>query len=898
MVFKNLRDTGVLIAIYLFLFNYTAQAQLYLFEHISLEDGLPNNRINDMIEDSRGFFWLATDGTGLIRYDGYEFKSFSNDFKTSDLFIYTVDEDDEGNIWAGVKGAFLRFDGKKFDTITLPENKTPKRLEFYEGSTFVLLQDETMLQLKGTNWSEVERGDSNLYMWELPEEGLRASLDVSNNLVISNGLDRVVLSAENGLPNFGYKNAYLDSYGVIWLYGTKGLVKLESMALKLYPNFNPGGNNQINAVHIGDGGKVYGGYSSGILKIDDKGMEVINAENGFPYGLTLTIEEYANSIWYGTEGGLVRERNGSFELVQIPGSGFGGFVFIMKTANDKLWIGSGTDLISYSNNRFENISQKFNLPSASVYSISQSTIDQSLWCATFTQGFFRLHEDKWEVIKTLNGVRLDSLRFSCFTAVSKNEIWAASLTEGLFHIDENGVTQIPIKDLGFAEVAAMQVDEDGNLWAASNKGILKINEQGEVFRLSELMDFQGLPVAVQSLEISENKLVAGSSNGVQVLDIEDYNRPRPEPKIALTGMKMFLSDSLILPNYAKDSIPFTWVASDLELPHDLNFLSFDFAGLSSYEKSKLQYRYRLIGESESWTIASGRREAVWSTIKPGKYIFEAEVRRLGESWSKNSLKYEFTILRPIWLRWWFLTISSLTIIGITILLIRGRIQRIQARLELENNLMDMERKALRLQMNPHFIFNALDSISSFIFKKDPEKAVRYLNNFAKLMRLTLESSMEHLHPVETEVSILKNYLELEKLRFQGKFEYSIDLDEEIDYDIGIPPMLIQPHVENAILHGLKPMKSDGQLDLRFILNDDEEMLIVEIEDNGIGRKKAKELGRKKDHRSMATKINKDRLRLLKMSMNDKIDIQIIDKEDTDQNSTGTKVIIKLPAENI
>ena len=175
-------------------------------------------------------------------------------------------------------------------------------------------------------------------------------------------------------------------------------------------------------------------------------------------------------------------------------------------------------------------------------------------------------------------------------------------------------------------------------------------------------------------------------------------------------------------------------------------------------------------------------------------------------------------------------------------------------------------------------------------------AVRYLNNFAKLMRLTLESSMEHIHPVETEVSILKNYLELEKLRFSGKFDYEIEVDEELDYSVGLPPMLIQPHVENAILHGLKPKKSQGFLKISFVLDD--AILCCTIEDDGIGRDKAKELPNKKAHRSMATKINRDRIDLLRKSVDDVVDLRIEDKFNQQGEATGTKVMIRLPAQEL
>lgn len=966
MLLTSLRDKGVLLAIYFIIFANPLVAQVYLFEQIGLEDGLPNNRINQMLEDSRGFIWLATDGGGLIRYDGYDFKTFSQNSQNSDLLAYSLCEDGQGNIWVGLENALLKFNGKTFERNNLPSSLKLKKMSVSDdGRIVVLSQNGKLLEFK-KEWKILEFGEDEVFDFDIfqnkiafsnssglyvsQENGLLKidslapkklrffqreifalgnnetrvysdlgelkrlieknfqdlfrtenefiALDSDRNLCVGNGRNFRLISNKNGLPDIEYRGVYQDSYGVIWLYSNKGLVKLESLAVQVFEDFNGTTNNQINSVHIGEDKKIYAGYSKGVLIIDSTKSELKNSGNFYPYGLTLAIEDYGNALWYGTEAGLVRSKGGRFEKIAVPGSPFGAYVFSMKRALSKLWIGSGTDLISYSQNGFENVSKNHNLPPASIYSISQGKDDNSLWCATYTQGFFRFYDGQWELLKSLHGIRLDSLRFSCFSAVSKDEIWAASLTEGIYHLSKKGFEKISLKDLGYAEISSLELDDQGNIWAGSNKGVLKISKENHVINLSELMGFEGRPNTVQAISLKGEKLVAATSGGIQILDLNRYLKPRKAPKIALIGVKMFLSDSNYISRYAQDSLPFSFVPSNLVLPHDLNFLSFNLAGLSSFEQNKLQFRYRLIGESDKWTFANDRREAVWSNIIAGNYVFEAQVRRLDEDWNENSLRYSFKILRPIWERWWFIGLAIFLVLASTILLVRARFQRIQKRLELENSLLDMERKALRLQMNPHFIFNALDSISSFIFKKDPEKAVRYLNNFAKLMRLTLESSMEHLHPVETEVSILKNYLELEKLRFQGKFDYSIDLDEEIDYDIGIPPMLIQPHVENAILHGLKPMQAGGQLDLRFILDDDDDLLIVEIEDNGVGREKAKELNRKKDHRSMATKINKDRLRLLKMNKSDKIDIEIIDKFDNSKNSLGTKVRIKLPAENI
>lgn len=946
---------------------YLVKAQIYPFEKIGLEQGIPSTRINDFFQDSRGFYWLATEGVGLVRYDGYEFKTYTNSSQAGRLFISCVTEDTDAVIWAGLENGVLSFDGYVFREYILPHKgeKVIKICPLPEGGIAVLGNRGNLWELKQGEWEEVHTGlvgkqvndimvlgsnywiasmnglylfsegeikalDSNkayalekknesifaaseTYVSVYNENGvpdrrierdlktLHSSFDMwaaltkSGNLIIRKKGDSYELSSENGLPDNNYKGCYIDHSGVVWLFSNEGLVKLESLAWRLYSKF-PAEVRQVSSVYMSDEGNLYSGLSSGMAIIDREKISVLEGESGFSYGLILAMEEYENELWLGTEKGLVRKEDNIYKPVYIPGFYGLDYIFALENAQDKLWIATGSGIVAYDNGSFENISRKNELPLATVYAIS-SAPDGSLWFATFTEGFFRFYQGKWDVIREINGIRLDSLNFNCFTAVSYDEIWAAS-TEGITHFKKDKTEKLSISSIGFAEVQSLSADMRGNIWAGTNKGLIEIRNAdiNSVLSLSDGGGFPGIACTPKAIQVKGDELITGTVEGTQILNLKEYYEKRPVPRIALTDVKLFFGENNSLPEYARDSLPFTFLPTGLELPYTLNFLSFNIAGLTAYQKHKLIYRYRLKGQSEEWTMAGSRREAIFSDIKPGKYTFEAQVSRLGEDWSKETINYSFEILGPLYLRWWFVS-GVLLISGIVIYLyVRDRINRANQRLKLENALMEMEKKALRLQMNPHFIFNALDSISSFIFKKDPQQAVRYLNNFAKLMRLTLESSMEHLHPVETEVSVLKNYLELEKLRFQGKFEYNIEIDEEIDYDVGIPPMLIQPHVENAILHGIKPKEGRGRLDVRFILEDD--MLVIEIEDDGIGRRKAKELKKRNDHRSMATQINKDRLRLLRMSMGGKVNIKIRDKEDREGEPAGTKVVIRLPAEEI
>ncbi len=916
---------------------------------------MPSSRINDFIQDSRGFYWLATEGAGLVRYDGFEFKTIDMGQANLKPVATALAEDANGNIWYANTNGLVKYDGLGFTFYYLQQPNDRINKIVINGSNEVFAAGRTNVYRVGGSdtlearirKSQVRINDMAWYdraLWFATDSGLYASeekkaagkwyglavaadklyaagalgtvyingggittlgenpsrrISVQSSKQISLGSvgltifkDNQILSIAktNGLPDQDYEGCFIDYSGVVWLFSNNGLVKLESAAVKLYSEEN-GIDSKVYSVLIDGNSKYFAGAANGLSVIE--GAEVKNiVDRDFPYGVVLALAEYQGQTWLGTERGLIRYSGKSFQEINLPGS-IGGYVFALRGTADGLYIGTSSGIFSYKNGRVENVTERENLPFANIYAISEGK-DGSLWFGTYTQGFIRKYQGNWEVVNQLGIVSLDSLRFNTFAAVSKDEIWTGTLSEGLFHITKDNFQNISAAQLNFAEVRSLAVDDGGKLWLGSNKGLSTITKSTKGYTVNQLNAVGALVdegCSAQALEIRNNKLLAGTARGLLIVSLEELQEKRVTPKIALTQVELYFGDSTGLEGYSSGLYPFSNVPSGLKLPHDLNFLSFTLAGLSGYHPEELMYRYR-IKQQDAWTLAGNRREAVYSNLKPGSYRFQAQVSSDGENWSQSEVNFSFVIKSPIWQRWWFITIAVLLTGGITYWYLSDRIKRINQRLRLENSLLEMERKALRLQMNPHFIFNALDSISSFIFKNDPKQAVRYLNNFAKLMRLTLESSMEHLHPVETEVSILKNYLELEMLRFKGKFEYEIEIDDEIDYDVGIPPMLIQPHVENAILHGIKPKEGMGHLSIRFILKGD--LLICEVEDDGIGRKRAKELPKRQDHRSMATQINKDRLRLLKISKSDEIDIEIIDKE----NHTGTKVIIKLPAESI
>lgn len=950
-----------LLILFLSLLNVNVTfGQQYAFSEIGLSEGLPTTEVNALLQDTRGFYWLATEGAGLVRYDGYEFVPLTRDLPKPYLFIYSLAQDASGNLWMGVENGVVRYDGQTFTEMLSPEQNSPTQsIVFFKdtiltttrnGELFYSTASDTLLpysnSLKATaiakldnklvagsatgllfgsrkildavinkvetfNTSVFAATDSGLYKFSASgvaqelllkdknistfavKEGLIAATNGNELYLISNAGVKII-GTKNGLPLQNYLALYFDNYGTLWAIGDRSLVQLGSPKSVFWTT-----PNKVNLSAAGYfKNTAYAASSNQLWQVSTQGDTLLPLPSP-SFGTVQSIKTYQNNLYLATERGLFCYNGQAFKRIPLRGL-YSNVIFSLETTENGLYIGTGQGLYRLTDDAIYNEQVLENLPASTVYAISAAA-DGSVWCATYFDGFYRLSKGKWTLRadRELN-LKVDSLQINTFVAESVTTLWVATATQGLVRINASGKTQLKSNRLNFADITTLRFKKN-ILWAGSSKGVFEIYEdklhRNDYFikQLGLAQGMLGKQINAGALVLKDSLLFAGTNEGLQKIVLPKVGQQKLH--LQLTEVELFFGDVKNLNDFASTQLPFSELPAGLKLPYNLNFINFKLSGLQPLYGKQLQYRYRLrkrdVGE---WTNAGTRREAIFSNLKPNDYTFEAQTSVDGITWSSPLLSYSFSIKPPYYLTWWFISLLVLATAGLVYVFVNERVKRTNQKLLLENRLINMERKALRLQMNPHFIFNALDSISSFIFKKDPKMAVRYLNNFAKLMRLTLESSMEHLHPVETEVSILKNYLELEQLRFQRKFEYEIELDDEIDYDIGIPPMLIQPHVENAILHGIKPKVANGNITIRFILEDD--FLICEIEDDGIGRAAAKEIGNRKAHRSMATQINKDRIRLLKDAMNDAIAIDIIDKFDKEKVAAGTLVRIRLLAESI
>lgn len=240
---------------------------------------------------------------------------------------------------------------------------------------------------------------------------------------------------------------------------------------------------------------------------------------------------------------------------------------------------------------------------------------------------------------------------------------------------------------------------------------------------------------------------------------------------------------------------------------------------------------------------------------------------------------------------WILTLLIVIILGIVAIVVSLRINRLRA----EHKIMDLRQKVLLTQMNPHFLFNSLTAIQSFILDERNDEANNYLARLASLVRGILENSREEFVSIGTELKTLEDYISLQKLRFENEISYQFDIDENIDSDlIAVPPMLAQPFVENALIHGKLRNNPQAEIKVKITLVENEKLLKFQIQDNGIGIDEAKKIISEKNHKSLATSIALDRVKIYNFKSAQKMNFEMIDLKHIDPNLHGTQVTYTIP----
>ena len=328
-----------------------------------------------------------------------------------------------------------------------------------------------------------------------------------------------------------------------------------------------------------------------------------------------------------------------------------------------------------------------------------------------------------------------------------------------------------------------------------------------------------------------------------------------------------------------------------DLMKDLYFALYEACyAIGDYKKSIDYYKQHVSLKDSIFTKAGNDKilelETRYKTEKK-----ESEIRFLRETEELQARE----INRQKNQKLYVIIISAFILITGMLIFNRFKLKQKQYKIEMEKKNMDIEQKLLRSQMNPHFIFNSLNSIQSYISANNMFLAMSYLSKFARLMRLILDNTRKPYISLDNEINTLQLNIELEQIRFKNKFDFRIEVEEGVrPTDILIPPMLLQPYVENAIKHGLLKLEKKGMLTISYATKDN--ILICNIMDNGIGRQAAARINgvQKSGHRSLGMEVTGERLNIMKKQTGENIIAVITDLKDENNRATGTNVEVKIP----
>jgi two-component sensor histidine kinase len=640
------------------------------------------------------------------------------------------------------------------------------------------------------------------------------------------------------------------------------------------------------------------GSQGGLYKFENNEFIQYNKDNGLNANSVNMIYEYSPGIlWLGTDQGLViYDRKNFTKKNDSSGVWANAINCIYKDSKNNIWLGGHNKIFKYDGTKFTSYTFKTLSENADVWTFIEDK-NGILWIGTYLGGLIKYNGKEFVESSKKTGLTNDSYLTSLID--DDGNLYFGTL-DGLWMFNPNTPGKKPInftkKDgLSSDLVYSLTFGNTKNeIWVGTNQGINKLDisdykKEGKknIIQFGKQEGFSGVECNSNGTFVDKDSSIwFGTVYGLIKYDPNEYIENTFESKISITNFRLFYHDTVL--------------TDQIHLSYDNNNITFNYSGICLTNPAKVKYSYILEGFESNWSPPSKDRLATFSNLPPGTYTFKVKSSNNEGVWNKTPASFSFTIDRPFWRTWVFLLSLIILFVLALILSIRFRIRRIKNRekrkTELNKKIANIESQALRAQMNPHFIFNTLSSIQHYISNNDTDSALKYLSKFAKLMRRIMDNSKQQMIAVDEEIKALDLYLELEVMRFDKKFEYHINIDPEIDqtYD-RIPSMLIQPYVENAIIHGLLPKEGNGKISITLQKQND--TILCTIEDNGIGRERSMEFKRNRvqQHKSMGMSITQERLDILNSSLNSNINAEIIDLFENGK-SAGTKVKLIIPLE--
>ena len=466
-------------------------------------------------------------------------------------------------------------------------------------------------------------------------------------------------------------------------------------------------------------------------------------------------------------------------------------------------------------------------------------------------------------------------------------VWVATQHNGLLKYENNTLKPSEINLPESLQINAIRAD-GLVLWVSTDSGLFQYHTKTQ--QLKSLSAQDGLNTAVNDFLVLQDQIIVTLPTAFYVLPKSDkLFKVFKTAKVGFEAIKINDRDTLVTNNY--------------KLPYDLNKIDISFNSNGFQSNLHVNYQYRVKQIDTSWQdIPLNTHFVNFNSLSSGTYTFELKAQNLNANQPVLAAPITFVISKPFWETYWFYGLVVFSIIGLVWLYFRWRLQQREAQriVEIDKILIDKKITNLRLenlrsQMNPHFIFNALNSIQDYIVSNEKELASSYLVKFSRLIRMYLDYSQQNEITLEEELRALKLYLELEKVRFEDELEYNISIDNRLKTkQIKVPSLFIQPYVENALKHGLLHKLNNRKLHIKAKIIQKNKLQIT-VEDNGIGRSQSEKLKRpNQQHKPFATKANEERVRLYKNKLKRDIAITTNDLYDENDVAAGTKVVITMP----
>lgn len=916
------------------------------FLNITSNQGLLDNNVNAIAEDNEGSLFVATKkGLNCIQNTNVlkEFRFKSVEGKN----VRAVQLTSDYGLMAGTQNGIYIKEGEKEYLLSETKGIDVSSIKMVNGVIYATTNKGLLIKEgEKSRFLKVKDGLSSdlLTCLNYHEESKTLAIGSVNGLSVLNLKENKIKTyfIQNGLIDNVINCVQFDDKGGLWIGTPTGLMnlKLKNNLFSYYNIYYDNNSNLIRCFLVDFEYNLWVGTHSGMYRYRDNSfstfdklsgpgnafifeifkhqddMYLCSENNGVykhsggyfkRYGLKEGLPDLVcragtldknGRLFFETDSGIVELKKDRFYKVVTPAALISSHYKLFCDSENKVWIGGKNGIGWFQLNKNNKTDTGIvNFPKLeSENEVTDICEDASgkLWIVAYPENLFYL--EKGRLIDYGKELGIEGFEFVSVRA-HRHWLYVATL-RGLLIIDQkersyklltrsNGLISEIIYAIGFSR-------NNKGLWIGTNIGVSELNldayeKSGEIILRSygKNEGFTGIECNTNGiLEDTDGTIWFGTVSGLIKHKPKEYRINQQQTKTHIIKVKIGETDTLI--------------RSGVNIDYSQNNISFYYRGICFTDPDKVLYSIKLEGYDKAFSSPLEDNFAKYTNLAPGTYTFKVKSSNNEGVWNEQPASFVFTILTPFYKTWWFnILVIGLSLISL-IMLIKVRIQRIRNRQQKEYErkveLSKVELKALRSQMNPHFVFNSLNSIQHYIFNSKSDEAVKYLNKFAKLMRVILNNSDKPTVALEDDLEALKLYLELEQMRFEDKFEYRIEIEGNVDLDYDImPPMLLQPYVENAILHGLTPKKEKGLLIVG--LRTEEQYIVCTITDNGIGRKKAAEIKRTmpgSKHKSMGMKITEERLRILNEISLSKHSVKITDLENENGESLGTKVEIYVP----